>query len=271
MRAAVWMKRLACLATLALAQHAWADDTTAAPDNGAQSTQSADASAWKIAIGPGFYLAPQYPGASHLKLYPFPALDISWRDRIFSQGPDVLGVNVLSADNYHVGASLSFDFQSRTQSDDPHLHGLGNVDDGPKLRLFADYTLWAFTGAVAVYQDICGDGQGTTATADLYMSLPLPGWLFSVGPGLTWANAVYTRTLFGVSPEQSAASGLPQYAAGSGVRDLHVTFYATHDFSKHWVGSVDATLGRLEHYAAGSPVTERRRELTTFAALDYRF
>ncbi|WP_084169877.1 MipA/OmpV family protein [Paraburkholderia ferrariae] len=272
-------KRLVCsvaaVAVLAMAQHAWADDSTTASaastgTTATTATTTAD-SDWKIAIGPGFYLAPQYPGANRLKVYPFPALDISWRDRIFSQGPDVLGVNVISSENYHVGASLSFDFQSRTASDDPHLRGLGNVDDGPKLRLFADYTVWAFTGAVAVYQDISGDGQGTTASADLYASLPLQGWLFSVGPGLTWASAVYTRTLFGVSAAQSTASGLPQYEAGSGVRDLHVTFAATHDFSKHWVGSVNATLGRLEHYAAGSPVTERRRELTTFGALDYRF
>lgn len=247
---------------LALGPSAWADDPAA---------QTQPDSPWKISVGPGVYFAPEYPGASRMKLYPFPALDISYRDRFFSQGPDVLGVNVLSADNYHVGASLSFDFQSRNVADDARLRGLGDVDDGPKLRLFADYTVWAFTGAVAVYQDIVGQGQGTTASADLYASLPLPGWLFSVGPGLSWANAVYTRTLFGVSAAQSAASGLPQYATGSGVRDLHMTFYATHDFSKHWAGSVNATLGRLQHYAAGSPITERRRELTTFAALAYRF
>jgi MipA family protein len=254
------MNALACAAAFALAQCAWGDDATAQPD-----------SPWKISIGPGFYLAPEYPGARHLKLYPFPSLDISYRDRFFSQGPDVLGVNVIASDHYHVGASLSFDFQSRTVSDDSHLHGLSNVDDGPKLRLFADYTLWAFTGAVAVYQDISGHGQGTTASADLYASLPLTGWLFSIGPGLTWANAVYTQTLFGVTPQQSAASGLPAYQTGAGIRDVHMTFYATHDFSKHWVGSVNATLGRLVRYAGGSPITEQRRELTMFAGLNYRF
>jgi len=35
------------------------------------------------------------------------------------------------------------------------------------------------------------------------------GWLFSMGPGFTWADAEYTRTFFGVSSQQSAASGLP--------------------------------------------------------------
>lgn len=271
MKRSITMTALACVAMLAFARQAWADDTNTQATSEATASTTPDESPWKISIGPGAYFAPQYPGSRHMKVYPFPALDISYRDRFFSQGPDVLGINVLTSENYHLGASLSFDFQSRTASDDPHLRGLGNVDDGPKLRIFGDYTLWAFTGAVAVYQDISGNGQGTTASVDLYASLPLKGWLFSVGPGLTWANAVYTRTLFGISSAQSAASGLPQYATGSGIRDVHMTFYATHDFSKHWVGSVDATLGRLEHYAGGSPITERRRELTTFAALDYRF
>ncbi|WP_321798734.1 MipA/OmpV family protein [Caballeronia sp. J97] len=264
------MKGLAAVAVLAFAQHAWAGDgdpMTPSPANAPAQPESP----WKISIGPGVYVAPAYPGAGRLKAYPFPSLDISYRDRIFSQGMDVLGVNVLSADNYHVGASISFDFQSRDVSDDPRLRGLGNVDVGPKLRLFADYTVWAFTGAAAVYQDISGNGQGLTATGDLYASLPLPGWLFSVGTGLTWANSVYTRTLFGVSAAQSAASGLPQYGTGAGVRDVHVSFYASHDFSKHWVGSMNVTLGRLVHYAANSPITESRRELTAFAALNYRF
>ena len=50
---------------------------------------------WKIAVGPGIFVAPSFPGSAKLKAYPFPALDISYNDRLFSQGPDVLGVNVL--------------------------------------------------------------------------------------------------------------------------------------------------------------------------------
>ncbi|MDR5814233.1 hypothetical protein QCE62_11635 [Caballeronia sp. LZ033] len=29
----------------------------------------------------------------------------------------------------------------------------------PELRLFGDYTVWAFTAAAAVYQDIAGTGR----------------------------------------------------------------------------------------------------------------
>ncbi|WP_109480490.1 MipA/OmpV family protein [Paraburkholderia sp. C35] len=254
--------------TLVYATNAMADDAVTPPDN---SVAAQPASKWKIGVGPGVFITPQYPGSHELRYIPFPSLDISYDDRVFSQGPDVLGLNVIRSENYHVGASISFDFQSRQEKDDPHLHGLGNVDAGPKLKLFADYTVWAFTGSVALYQDIAGHGQGKTVVTDLYASLPAGGWLFSVGPGFTWADALYTRTFFGVSGQQSAASGLPAYSTGSGIRDVHLNAYVSYDISKHWYASVAMTLGRLEHYAAASPITERRSELNTLASVYYRF
>ncbi|WP_429301124.1 MipA/OmpV family protein [Paraburkholderia sp. GAS199] len=255
---------------LCAARGAHADDTAATADT-ASNTAASSESKWKIGIGPGLVITPKYPGSRQLSYIPFPALDISYDERIFSQGPDVLGINVLRGPAYHVGAALSFDFQSRDESDDPRLHGLGDVKGGPKLKLFADYTWWAFTGSVALYQDIAGHHQGTTVMTDLVASAPVGGWLFSVGPGFTWANGTYTRTFFGVSPQQSAASGLPTYSTSSGIRDIHMNAVVSYDFSKHWNGSVAATFGRLEHDAANSPITEKRFELNTLASVNYRF
>ncbi|BDC43485.1 hypothetical protein PTKU15_67820 [Paraburkholderia terrae] len=255
---------------------AWADDAPLSSSSNSSTSQQSDATAkpaskWKIGVGPGVVITPLYPGSRELRVFPYPALDISYDDRVFSQGPDVLGLNVLRSEDYHVGAALSFDFQSRQEKDDPHLHGLGNVDGGPKLKLFADYTVWMFTGSVALYQDIAGHGQGKTVVTDLYASLPVGGWLFSMGPGFTWADAEYTRTFFGVSSQQSAASGLPAYNTGAGIRDVHLNGYVSYDISKHWAASVAVTLGRLQHYAAASPITERRSELNTLASVNYRF
>lgn len=247
------------------------DQNLAADGQTAANTNASTDSKWRVALGPGVVVTPRYPGSRQLSVFPFPALDISYDDRIFSQGPDVLGVNVLRGPAYHLGAALSFDFQTRKESDDPRLHGLGDVHGGPKLKLFADYTVWAFTGSVALYQDIAGHHQGTTVSTDVVASAPVGGWLFSVGPGVTWANGTYTRTFFGVSSQQSAASGLPVYNTSAGVRDIHMNAMVTYDISKHWVGSVSATFGRLEHNAANSPITEQKFELNTLASVNYRF
>lgn len=239
----------------------------------AHADESGDiASKWKVSIGPGVVATPKYPGSSKLELIPLPSLDISYDDRIFSQGFDVLGVNALRSDAYHAGAAITFDLQSRNESDDPRLHGLGNVHTGPKLKLFADYSASFLTGSVAAYQDIAGNNQGLYVSADLAANLPItPNFLVSFGPGLTWANAQYTRTFFGVSPQQSSASGLSAYDTSSGIRDVHLNAYTSYNFTKHWIGSVAATVGRLEGNAGHSPVTVQRTEVNVFAALNYKF
>src|ERR1700744_3117321 len=91
---------LAWCAAFGATTFAYADDVAATSTTSSQTTDSATAAAdpdWKVAIGPGFYLSPAYPGARRLKVYPFPSLDISYKDRVFSQGPDVLGVNVIAS------------------------------------------------------------------------------------------------------------------------------------------------------------------------------
>ena len=256
-----------------LTNAAVADEPTPASDSSASPDASAAAAGlWKVSIGPALMVSPKYPGSRAFQVLPLPSLDISYDDRIYSQGLDVLGINLLKGPAYHFGTAISFDFQSRNESDDPRLHGLGNVHYGPKLKVFADYSVSLLTGSVAAYQDIAGTGQGLLVSGDLVANMPLTSKLLvSVGPGVTWANAVYNRTLFGISASQSAASGLPAYDTSSGIRDVHLNTYVSYDFSKKWVGSVSLTAGRLEHNAGHSPITEQRTELNFLAAVNYRF
>ncbi|MDR5814234.1 MipA/OmpV family protein [Caballeronia sp. LZ033] len=103
------------------------------------------------------------------------------------------------------------------------------------------------------------------------MSAPVGKWLFSMNPGLTWAIGEYTRTFFGITPQESAASGVPRYDTGAGLRDVHFNVSATGTLSRHWSANIAAVAVRLEHDAAGSPVTERRLDLNGTASLLYRF
>lgn len=259
------LRLIALLVGVAALSNAYADETTPPADTAA-------ADPWKISVGPGLMLSPRYPGARELRLLPIPSLNISYDDRIFSQGLDLLGVNALKGENYHVGAALSLDFQSRSESDDPHLHGLGNVDEGPKLKLFADYSVSFLTASIAAYEDIAGTGQGLLVSNDLVANLPITSKLLvSIGPGVTWADAEYTRSLFGLNARQSAASGLPTFATSPGIRDIHLNSYVEYDFTKAWNASVGLTTGRLQHDAARSPITERRTEINLVAAVNYRF
>ena len=106
---------------------------------------------------------------------------------------------------------------------------------------------------------------------DFFVSAPLGKMLLSIGLGLTWANGTYTQTFFVVSPQESASSQLPRYAAGSGLRDVHFNVNANYKITSRWSASVAAVVGRLERFAAGSPITERRLDLNGIASVAYRF
>jgi MipA family protein len=119
--------------------NAVADEQSAAPDASA-------ADPWKISVGPALMVSPKYPGSRSFQVLPLPSLDISYDDRIFSQGLDVLGINLLKGPAYHFGTAISFDFQSRNESDDPHLRGLGNVHYGRKCAVDVEAAGVCWTG-----------------------------------------------------------------------------------------------------------------------------
>src|SRR5262249_61229415 len=70
---------------------------------------------------------------------------------------------------------------------------------------------WYVLGA-SVLSDILNRGQGTLVSLNALARHRASDRLtFFGGPGLTWADGRYTRTFFGVSADQSAASGLPEF------------------------------------------------------------
>ena len=73
------------------------------------------------------------------------------------------------------------------------------------------------------------------------------------------------------APGPAAASGLRPYNTCSGLRDVHFNVDLTYKISSHWSANISAVAGRLERFAAGSPITERRLDLSVMASRAYRF
>jgi outer membrane scaffolding protein for murein synthesis (MipA/OmpV family) len=87
----------------------------------------------------------------------------------------------------------------------------------------------------------------------------------------TWATAKGTNTLYGVTPEQSAATGLPQFQAGSGVLFASVGLLGSYDISRQWIGVWSVEGRRLQGDARRSPLAERTSNYYASAGLAYRF
>ena len=88
----------------------------------------------------------------------------------------------------------------------------------------------------------------------------------SVGASLTYGDSDYTETYFGVDAVDAGRSGLRQFDADAGIRDVRVPLMAMFSFSESWhlVGGVIYT--RLLGDAADSPVTDDRGSENQFFA-----
>jgi outer membrane protein len=109
------------------------------------------------------------------------------------------------------------------------------------------------------------------AQANLWVTIPfIPKWIFSVGPGLTWADARYMHTFFSITDAQAAVSPLSPYAARAGVVDLHFNAIASYEISSRWSVGATAYVARLNGDADESPVTLRRSQTTALAFIAYK-
>jgi outer membrane scaffolding protein for murein synthesis (MipA/OmpV family) len=89
--------------------------------------------------------------------------------------------------------------------------------------------------------------------------------------GLTFADRRYNMAFFGVSEDDSIASGLAMFDAGGGLKDARLCARWNWAWSPSWMltSSVQAT--RLLGSARLSPLVERPTNLTVSTAIAYRF
>ena len=90
----------------------------------------------------------------------------------------------------------------------------------------------------------------------------------------SYASDSYNQTFFGVTQAGAAASGLPVYKAGGGIRDVGLTLTADYTISGGWGVTGVVSLRRLLGDAADSPIVSRegdKNQLSFGLGLSYSF
>ncbi|WP_160312507.1 MipA/OmpV family protein [Caballeronia mineralivorans] len=253
--------------------------TSTAPSAAASSTNDQlTADGWRFSLGAGAFMVPKYPGARDYRFTPAPLIGVGYGRFFFGSVPDAnvpfgLGAFLYRDDRFRVGVAVSYDFvKPRKESDDAHLHGLGDIDRTAHATLFASYNLEWLSAVAAVSQDIGGKHQGTTASFDLLGAYrPVSQLTLTAGPGVTWASSQYNQTFFGISEADSARSRLPQYNPGSGIAAVRFSVGANYKFNKHWNLGARVVATRLPGAVGSSPVVEKKNQITYGAFANYVF
>jgi outer membrane protein len=92
------------------------------------------------------------------------------------------------------------------------------------------------------------------------------------GPSITLATRHYLQTLYGVTAEQSLASGHPVFDVDhSGTADAGVGFSATKFLGKHLLLNLDTAISQIRGRPASSPLVERRTQRVLALSFDYHW
>ncbi len=230
---------------------------------------------WSFEFGGGALALPSFPGAASTRVLPLPFVDLRYGDRVFLSPISGLGVNLVAVPGARLGVALLPDL-GRTASSSDRLRGWGDIGAGADLRLFGQLRVVGPVAVLAGVRRQFGAGHGTVVDAGLTGALPLLRRLIVSATGtVSWANARYTRSYFGVDADQSAAallfgSAVPTFAAGAGLRDASLALNAIVRVDQHWSVQSVARTEVLLGDAARSPLTERRIQLTFGGFIAYR-
>jgi outer membrane scaffolding protein for murein synthesis (MipA/OmpV family) len=231
---------------------------------------------WRTVLGLAAEVQPVYAGARAYRVSGGPDLLIYYRDAAFISTGEGVGYNVLRGDHYQFGLGMTYDL-GRDQKDDlTNLRGMGDISPAPVAKLYGSVVLSRkFPLILRVdARQFVGGAEGAVGDAAVYV--PLPGsskrFVMFAGPSITVADHHYLQSLFGVSAQQSLASGHPEYLiTRNGTAAAGVGFSATKFLGKRWLINLEAAISQVRGDPAESPIVERRTQRMIALSFDYHY
>ena len=271
-RAAVAATAVACLgiAPLAVGAEASGEDPTGlAPDGRPGLDRPAESREWSAALGIGAAYGPEFEGARTRETSAFPVVNARWRR--FGLDSATLRYYFIEGSRATLTAGIGYDGGRADDADDDRLRGLGEIEGGGTAVVTGSYALGAVTLS-ANFTRLLAGSDGTRAEVGL--SMPV---LRSTRMGLTayvgarWANADYMQAYYGVTRQQSLASRLPTYDAGSGLVAWGGMLHGHYELNARWSAFARVGVGQLAGDAKDSPVTGRTSQVSALFGAAYAF
>jgi outer membrane scaffolding protein for murein synthesis (MipA/OmpV family) len=220
-------------------------------------------------------LQPAYDGSRAYHVEGGPVINVYYRDVAFISTGDGIGYNFLRGDHYQVGVSMTYDLGRKVSEDYANLHGMGDISPAPVGKLFGSWVLSKKLPLILRVdaRQFIGGAQG--AIGDISVYTPLPGssrtFVMFAGPSVTLATRHYMQVLYGVTPQQSAASGHPVYdILHDGTVAAGVGFSATKFLGEHWLLNVDGAINELRGSTSRSPIVEKTDQHIVALSVNYR-
>ena len=229
-------------------------------------------------LGPAVRSRPAYDGSDAQRGEVVPVIRYLDEPLFIRSTQGVLegGLRMQLAPGLHAGAQVAYE-PGRKSSESAFLEtrGVPDVDRGASIGAQVE---WDHTFGIVpitllgrVRRHIDSD-RGAQADVRLSVGILKAGRL---GMGLftqaTWGSSDALRSLYGITPPVSAATGLRAYTPGSGLLYSSVGVLWSYDITSRWIAVGNFELRHLGHEADASPLAERSTNHYLAAGVAYRF
>ena len=193
------------------------------------------AQAADFSIGGGIGIAPDYEGSDDYEFVPIPAGEARFDNGMYVE---LLGLNLranlIPSDFWRLGPVYNYR-PSRSDVDNSQVDDLRNVSDANELGIFGgiEWQNWyVFLEWLADMGD-AHDGSYATLKGG-YNWVINNSWALTIGAFGTYASDDYMSTYFSVDGDNAARSGLDQYDADSGIKDVGIDLGVNWAFAQNW-------------------------------------
>lgn len=223
-----------------------------------------------LAVG----IAPDYIGSDDYTFVAGPSGRISIGDKRYVEVVATqVAVNLLDHPYLRAGVLGNYRFGRSDVSDDV-VDRMEDVDDTVEVGFFFGVELinavnprTRIRAGVDVLGDVGGEHDSFLTTVSARYWMPLGRAVdFGIGAALTYGGSGYMDRYFGVSGADAARSGLSQFEAESGLRDLQISPALVLHLSPQWHLGAGFQYRRLVDDAARSPLTDDRGSKDQFLA-----
>lgn len=224
--------------------------------------------------GLGLSYQPHDPSGSRYETSPVPYLDLDWGDVSLSTD-DGLTWNAFKANGWSAGPFVNY-LPGRTANG--QLRGLRDVPDLGEVGGFVQYAPADFWRVFASVGQAVGGGSGQGGVLGQVggeVGYPVGGGVIgSTNLTAHFADARQTQTFFGVSADESKASGIRRYNAGGGLQNVALTQSFEFPLAPHWSLLTSASWIHLTGSAADSSLVKevgRADQGQAQVAIAYKF
>lgn len=227
---------------------------------------------WRLSVGGGLMIGPEYVGSTDTSVTPLPLIDYRYQDWFFASTRDGIGVQYNINKHTAFGVRGNYDF-GREEKSGTRLQGMGDIDGTPTVGAFAEFKAGYWKVKATIDADATGTGhEGYSGDFDLSWGTRFgPGATLTITGGISYMDDSYAQSFFGVTPTQSAASGNAVTTPGFGMKDIHGSVTTTYPLTERVMGIASLGYTNLNGDSQDSPITEEDSYFTTLIGASYSF